>query len=214
MSARHKEPWLLLFAVGLTLFTLACALIPTRAPEQPPPTPTPTSKAPAQPVVETPTPTPTPQGGGVSPTPTLPPGPCSNLSGELEVKVLAGPAAAVGLEPFGVGTIPFSTTGTEPYHIQGAGSIVYEDTLVAEWGTYQVNMNLQLTLNGECVERAGGAQLDVTVDMSGDQMLEVNAEGFHGEYPWSGSHSMSLSFPLEDGVSAEGEGWGFVLHLQ
>jgi hypothetical protein len=44
-------------------------------------------------------------------------------------------------------------------------------------------------------------------------MIEVRAEGFQGDYPWTGTHELNLSFPLEDGAIAEGEGWIFVLHL-
>ena len=44
-------------------------------------------------------------------------------------------------------------------------------------------------------------------------MVEVTADGFHQKYPWEGTHSMDLVLPLEEGASAEGEGWAFVLHL-
>ena len=59
----------------------------------------------------------------------------------------------------------------------------------------------------------GSEKLNFVIDMSGEQMLEVRAEGFSGDYPWSGSHQSNLSFPLEEGSTAEGEGWAFVLHL-
>jgi hypothetical protein len=53
----------------------------------------------------------------------------------------------------------------------------------------------------------------MTVEMSGEQMLEVRAEGFSGDYPWSGTNQFDLSFALEDGVTSSGDGWAFILHL-
>jgi hypothetical protein len=139
---------------------------------------------------------------------------CEGLSGELEVKILAGPAAAVGLEPFAVGTVPFSVTSSEPpYIIQGGGSISYDRTLEEEWGTYQVTLDLAFTIDGECVADEGDGRLHMIVEMTGEQMVEVIAEGFHGVYPWEGTHTLTLDFPIVEGATAEGEGWQFVLHL-
>lgn len=130
------------------------------------------------------------------------------------MRVLVGPAEAVGLEPHAVGNIPFGVvTSQEPYVVEGGGPISYEDILVEPWGTYEVTMDLDTTIQGECVVGPSGEVLQIIVDMTGEQMLEVTAEGFHGEYPWSGTVSLPLSFPLEDGASAEGEGWVLVLHL-
>jgi len=156
-----------------------------------------------------------PPPGEAAPTPQPPASPCAGLSGEIELRVLVGPAAAVGLEPFAVGSIPFAvTTGEEPYLVQGGGAISYADVLVEEWGTYEVTLNLQTTINGECLAGASGEELRVTLEMAGQQMLEVQAEGFYGEYPWAGEVSFDLSFPLVDGATVEGEGWAFVLHPQ
>ena len=131
------------------------------------------------------------------------------------MRVLVAPAAAVGLEPFAVGSIPFAvTTGEEPYLVQGGGAISYADVLVEEWGTYEVTLDLQTTINGECLAGASGEELRVTLGMAGQQILEVQAEGFYGEYPWAGEVSLDLSFPLVDGATVEGEGWVFVLHPQ
>ena len=130
------------------------------------------------------------------------------------MQVLVGPAEVVGLEPCAVGSIPFSVTSDdEPYTVQGGGDISYADTLGAEWGTYEVTLDLQTTLSGECVAGAGGEALQLRLDMAGQQMVEVQAEDFHGEYPWSGEVSLDLSFPLTDGATAQGEGWVLVLHL-
>jgi hypothetical protein len=185
---------------------------PTATPA--PPTSTPTTP-PSDPVATaTPTPT-TPAASGAAPTPEPPTSACSGLIGQIEMQVLVGPADAVGLEPSAVGSIPFSVTSQdEPYAVQGGGDILYADTLQKEWGTYEVTLDLQTTLSGECVAAAGGEALQLRLDMAGQQMVEVEAEAFHGEYPWSGEVSLDLSFPLTDGATAQGEGWVLVLHLQ
>jgi len=67
-------------------------------------------------------------------------------------------------------------------------------------------------LSGICFGDTGNETLDLIVDVSGEQMVEVRAEGFSGDYPWSGTHQLELSFPLVEGVSAEGGGWAFILH--
>jgi hypothetical protein len=161
----------------------------------------------------TPSATPTPMAGGPI-TATPKPSVCGGLRGELEVQVLVGPADAVGLEPLAVGTVPFSVTSSEPpYVIQGGGPISYDRTLEREWGTYQVTLDLAFTVEGECVADEGDGHLHMVVEMTGEQMVEVNAEGFHGEYPWAGSQTRILAFPIMEGATAEGEGWRFVLHL-
>ena len=121
--------------------------------------------------------------------------------------MLVGPADAAGLEPFAVGSVPFTVAGGV---VQGAGHIAYQDVLVEDWGTYEVTLDLDITLSGECV---GDAGLNVTLDLAGSQYVEVKAEGFHGQYPWQGEHSFQLRFPLEDGAAVQGEGWAFVLRL-
>jgi hypothetical protein len=136
------------------------------------------------------------------------------MSGEIEMQILVGPADAVGLEPHAVGAIPFSvTSASEPYVVQGGGDITYADILVEQWGTYEVTLNMQSTIDGECVENQEGGELQLALEMTGDQMVEVTAEGFHQEYPWAGTHNFDVVLPLEEGASMEGEGWAFVLHL-
>lgn len=133
------------------------------------------------------------------------------------MQVLAGPAEVVGLEPFAVGSIPFAVTTSEaPYVVTGAGPISYADVLTEEWGTYEVTMDLQNSITGECVPNeasAGGGTLQLDLTMTGNQLVTVDAEGFHGEYPWEGTYPFNLTFPLQEGASMEGEGWAFVLHL-
>lgn len=155
------------------------------------------------------TPTPTPTGIPVivlSPTP--PASPCQGLSGALEMQVLVGPAEVVGLEPLAVGAIPFSVVSEGgAYIVTGGGPISYQDVYTAEWGTYSVSMNLENTINGVCSGPEGSAVLDISLESSGNQMVEVRSEGFNGDYPWEGTHVRELSFPLESGASAAGEGW-------
>jgi hypothetical protein len=190
------------------------APVPTETPS--PATPTHTSLPTSTPE-STATPTDTPLPVVAPSTPVPGPNPCAGLSGELEMRVLAGPAEAVGLEPFGVGSIPFTVTASEPpYVVAGSGSIAYNDILAKEWGTYEVNMDLENAISGECVPDEAskdGGTLALELEMSGSQLVKVDAQGFQGEYPWSGTHSFSLTFPLEEGAAVEGEGWAIVLHL-
>ena len=215
-----KRSWILMVMLAVVVLSLpACsgAETPTPAPTptatQLPPTPTSTA-VPAE-AAPTPTPTPTPPApSGPPPTPEPPRSPCAGLSGQIEVQVLVGPADAVGLEPLAVGSLPFSVVTSEaPFAIQGGGDISYADVLVEEWGTYEVTLDLRTTISGECVVGAEGPTLQLALDMAGQQMVEVEAEGFQGEYPWSGELSLDLSFPLVDGAMAQGEGWVLVLHL-
>jgi hypothetical protein len=150
----------------------------------------------------------------VATTPAPPPSRCEGLAGQLEIQVLVGPAEAVGLEPVAVGSVPFAVTGSEPpYLVQGQGPISYEATLQEAWGTYAVTMELDTAVQGDCSGHAGGERLDVALEMTGEQLVVVKAEGFEGEYPWSGTQTRELTFPLEEGATAQGEGWVIVLHL-
>ncbi len=173
------------------------------------------SSAPAASEDPTVTPTPTIVMQVVLPTSTEIPSKCAGLAGELEVQVLVGPAEIVGLEPHAVGNIPFAvTTGETPYLIQGGGGIDYSDLLAEEWGTYEVTMNLDLTVTGDCDADENGGGLVMVVEMTGNQLVVVIADGFHGEYPWEGTHTIDLDFPLEEGASFAGDGYAFILHLK
>ncbi len=218
----RPQLWPLLLIVGLVLFTGACT--PPSSPEETAtPTPTPTPAAATEiPPSATPTavigsrdPDPTPTSAPTAtPTPEASANPCAGLSGELETQIMVGPAEVVGLEPVAVGSIPFAITSDEPpYTVEGQGSLSYEDVLQQEWGTYSVSLEMDGTVNGVCTEEDGTPMLDLTITMSGEQMVEVSVGGQNWQYPWSGEHSLNLSFPLEDGANAEGEGWSFVLHL-
>jgi len=136
------------------------------------------------------------------------------LAGQIEVKVLVGPADAVGLEPVAVGMVPFAVVSDQaPYLVEGSGAISYDDLLVEEWGTYAVTLDMGADVSGECVGTDGSEELLLTLETSGDQLVVVDAGEFYGEYPWSGTNAFPLQFPLEEGTSVEGEGYVFVLHL-
>ena len=176
------------------------------------PTQTATPTIPAATATMTPTPT-LPPPALPTVTATQPPSACSGLAGYLEVAVLVGPADVAGLTPDAVGQIPFAASGSGPYPISGSGSINYEDTLIKEWGTYAVTLNMAGTITGSCSGPAGAEQLHLDIELSGDQLVVVTSEGFNAEYPWSGTHQFALDFPLMDGATVQGEGWAFTLHI-
>lgn len=215
MIERHRVRVVVL-TMWLMLCILACGTNPTPDQATLTPTLTPTDETVDSPARPTLTPTPTPQvvPGSVETDTPPPESGCAGLSGSLEVRVLVGPSDVVGLEPLAVGSIPFAVTSdVAPYSIQGGGPISYADVLVQDWGTYAVTMDLQIAVVGECVGGAGEERLEMTVEMTGEQMVEVDAEGFHGEYPWAGTHTRDVVFPLVEGATAAGEGWELVLHL-
>lgn len=173
------------------------------------------SSGPAINEVPTATPTPTKIIQAAPPTQTIIPSRCAELSGELEIQVLVGPAEIVGLTPYSVGSIPFSVTSAEaPFTIQGGGSFDYDDILVEEWGTYEVSLSMSGSVNGTCVDDGSGQQLALNLELTGSQLVVVTAEGFSGEYPWEGTLPFDLVFPIEEGASISGEGYVIVLHLK
>jgi hypothetical protein len=201
---KNNSRWMKLAAVVLVILMMACSY-PSRLSSTP-------TLDPFSPSTGSITPTPTEASQGASQVPVA--SRCDGLSGELEMQVLVGPAEVAGLEPYAVGTIPFYVvTEGETYIVQGGGAISYQQVLEAVWGTYTVSLDMQSTIDGECRGEDGSEELNITIEVSGEQMIEVRAEGFQGDYPWTGTHELNLSFPLEDGAIAEGEGWIFVLHL-
>lgn len=199
MINRQHNLRLMLLALGIIISVMACNLFAPGGEEQVPPrptnTPTPESMAP---ILDTPSPK----------------SACEGLTGSLEVMVLAGPAEVVGLEPYAIGDVPFAVvTATNPYQVQGGGPISFSDILVEEWGTYEVTLNFQNTIEGVCAGDSGSEKLHLTLEMNGEQDVIVEAEGFSGEYPWSGMITRELVFPLTEGAAMEGEGWAVVLHL-
>jgi hypothetical protein len=121
----------------------------------------------------------------------------------------------VGLEPVSVGSVSFAViSDQEPYLAEGSGGLGYSDVLQKEWGTYTVTMDMSLGVSGECIDSGQTGQLNLVLEMTGSQLVVVEAEGFSGEYPWEGTQTRELAFPLQEGATNEGEGWVVVLHLQ
>ena len=180
----------MLVVLGIVLLIMACSLTSNLGENQPlTPTSTPTSE------------------GSIS----VPDGvnKCAGLSGELEMQALVGPSEAVGLEPFAVGNIPFSVDSEGV--LQGGDAITYKDVLDEKWGSYTVEFDLTAIISGGC--EADGEKINMKIEVSGEQLVEIKSEGYEGSFPWSGTHEFDLNFPIEEGARAEGEGWTFVLHL-
>lgn len=193
---RHHISWQYRFVLLAALAVAGCA--PRAEPQEVEVSPTPTNT----PILE------------LVPTITPVPSACEGLSGSLEVMVLAGPAEVVGLEPYAVGQVPFKVDSEDgTYNVQGGGPISYADILVEEWGTYEVTLDFSTTIEGVCTGDAGQEELLLNLVMEGDQNVIVEAEGFSGEYPWSGTINRELLYPLIEGSSSEAEGWAVVLHL-
>jgi len=194
----------ILFLLALVLLTIGCSL-PGLTEDSATETPAAVEKA---------TPTPTVISGNAEPVQSTEDSRCKGLSGQVEILVLVGPAEAVGLEPFAVGSAPFHTTGdSSPYPVEGGGPIKYNDILIKEWGTYEVSFQMDTIITGECTGEPQNEVLSLALEANGEQNVIVDAEGFQGEYPWSGSHSFNLEFPLVEGASVDGEGYQFILHL-
>lgn len=214
-----------LLTIVTTLLLAAGCTSPTPEPPEPTstatpvaPTEVPPTETPMPTATSTPTPTPTPTVAPVSvATPTEPvASACTDLSGELEVQILVGPAEAVGLEPVAVGSVPFTVSEDEGnYVVQGQEALSYEAALEREWGSYSVSLEMAVVVDGLCMEEEEGeAVLDLTVVSRGEQMVEVNVGGSQQQYPWEGETTLQVSMPAADGATAEGEGWAFVLRLE
>ncbi len=161
-----------------------------------------------------PTPTPTNQGGMVAnESPST--NPCEGLAGDLKLDILVGPSEAVGLEPVTIGNIPFNVVGEGGiYTIQGGGPLEsYSDVLSADWGTYTVTFEGDIFVSGECVSTGDDAELNLQIEMNGDQNVEIVYDGTQMNYPWSGTTQINAMLPVMDGATNEGEGWILTLNL-
>jgi len=170
--------------------------------------------SPEQGVVEIPTATPTGQGGMVVPD-NPPEDPCQGLAGKIELQILVGPSEAVGLEPVTVGEIPFVVENEgDFYKVKGSANLdSYSDVLSAEWGTYTVTFEGVTVVSGECISSGDDAKLNLNVEMTGEQNVEIIYEGTELNYPWSGTTQIDTTLPVEDGTQQVGEGWILILHL-
>ncbi len=192
MEHNRTKRSLLFILIGIIILSTACS-----SSSNLPPTPTPTL------LVEV-----------ILPTPTTPRSMCEGLAGALEMQVLVGPAEVVGLEPVAVGNIPFTVVTSDTVSlVEGGGDLVYHEVLEQTWGTYTVNFDQVATIAGECKGDEASGVLNLVVTTTGEQLVEVVSEGFQGEYPWSGTNDFDISLPIEEGATAQGEGWIFVLHL-
>ena len=215
MKSRSRRIIVLIFLACYLMAMVVCGSGPNpangKATETPTPTSTPTRTFTPifiQPVTITPV-----VSGDSTATITITPGPCKGVNGELEVKVLVGPAAAVGMEPLAVGSIPFSGSSQAPYTLLGSSHLSYNATQSYDWGTYTVTLEMDADLTGECVATPGDDSLNMDVTLSGTQTVVVVVNGKTQTYPWKGSPTLHLTFPMQDGATAQGEGWVFVLHL-
>lgn len=139
---------------------------------------------------------------------------CEGLSGNFEMQVLVGPSDAVGLTPFGIGSIPFSVEFDQGlYLVQGEGKIDFEDELEEVWGTYTVFFDMLGEIDGVCTQDDNGGVMDITFKMTGDQVFIVDSPGLQEEYPKSFDYEFDYSFPVVDGATESGEGWALILHL-
>jgi len=141
---------------------------------------------------------------------------CQGLSGTLELQILVGPSEVAGLKPTSVGEIPFDVISDGGiFTISGGGPMdYYAATGSHEWGTYTVTFDGDAVVSGDCVSGNNGGMLKLSVELIGEQNLEVNYEGNITNYPWSGVPQMTVNLPLEDGAMQEGEGWVLILYLK
>ena len=161
------------------------------------------------------TPTPTLSGGAGILTPTVEQNSCEGLTGTLELQLLIGPSEAVGLEPTTTASIPFSVeTVGESYLVSSSGPVdYYEDVYEAEWGSFTVTFEGETVISGECLSQDDRSQLNILLEMAGEQIVTIIVEGTETTFPWSGTPTINASFPLMDGAQAQGEGWQLILHL-
>ena len=199
MSTKSRSfTFSVLLAIFLMLFISACGTSAPSTSQQASSTATPTALVLVEPA-----------------TPTTAPSRCEGLAGELEIQVLVGPSEAVGLTPYAVGSIPFVVTKTDgAYLIEGSGSFDFADGLGAEWGTFEVTMEMSGTIEGTCIADDQTEELDVFLEMTGSQQIIVTVDGYSQTFPWEGTLPFDLTFPIEEGAVMEGEGYAIVLHLK
>jgi len=220
--------WLLLLILGAILSLAACAPSPTpeeAATPMPTATPTPTLLPPSP--TSTSTPTGQPPLRQDTPTPLLP-GLCDDLGAEIEVRLILPYAAAAELDPIAAGYVPLSvTTDQEAHTVRGTGHISYDEmqTWIDDAGktTAEVFLELDMRLDGECVEDATGAGLHLTLNAVHQEEQGATTCGYppgsckHSPIIYPYEESFELEFPLVDGATVQRENWTswtFVLHLQ
>lgn len=214
---KRRVPYFLILVGLVMVFCLAACGIETQEGMA---TPTLTPTTVALPVLETPTPTavssqpqptsaPTVTASPIpSPTPiptsTPTPSACEGLSGAIEVRLMVGPGAAVGLETHAVGSVPFTvTSGGPPFGVAGSDHISYHEVLSEDEINYDVSFEADVIISGTCVDAPGETpHMELNVDMGWNQVVEVTARDFHRVYPTSGNNSAPINLLLIDGDSA------------
>jgi len=213
MLAKRANHRLWLGVSCLLVFTLACALSPSPTATQSEPSAV--STAAVAPATRTPTPSPAIQELP-SRTHAAPATRCKGLNGSIELRVPLEVAAIEGLELFADGRIPFSVTAPqEPYTVEGAGRITYQDSVVEDDSTYEVTLEGDVTIDGTCTGSAGSETLQLKVTMSGWTSVRIFAPGSPVlEGTIEGGRTVDATFPLEEGAAVEREDWTLILHLQ
>ncbi len=213
------KPCLSLLTIALILILPACGITPL-----PTNTATLTGTSSSLPALGTATPTPTSLPLEDTPEPSHQ-GACPGLVGELEVQLELPYAAAVELDPTASGALPL-TIDPDTLQVQGQGHISYDETQT--WTddegkeTAEVFLELDLHLEGLCVESAGGGELQVKLDaIHQEEQGSTTCAYPPGECkqsPVMGPQEQSFEFtlPLVDGAVIEREdwtAWTFTLHL-
>jgi len=140
---------------------------------------------------------------------------CEGLAGTLTMQILVGPSDIVEMEPVAVGDIPFMVVADgDSFNVKGGGPLNFDEQVhEADWGTYTVNFNADTTISGSCVPTDDGENLHLNIEMIGEQLVEVRAEGLQMDYPWSGTQEITVSFPAVEGAQEAAEGWSLILHI-
>jgi len=107
-------------------------------------------------------------------------------------------AEAFRSDPTAIGKVPLGVNSpSAPYILEGTNAINYESVLEERWGTYSVFFDMDINISGECLVDTSGEQLDLIVKYSGEQLVEIEAEGSQGKYPWIGTDEIAISLPLK-----------------
>jgi hypothetical protein len=227
LTVNKIKLWLLMLTSGAILSLAACA--PTPVPGEPvTATPTARSTSASLPLLPTLTATPTEQIPLFQDTPTPSArGLCDGLGAEIEVRLDVPYAAAADLDPVAVGYVPLSVdTEQEPYAVEGKGHVSYDETKTwtdeEEKETAEVFLELDVRLDGKCVEDASGGGLDLTLDAVHQEeqgaAICTYPPGECEHSPVMGPHEQSseLEVPLVEGATVEREdwtSWTFIVHL-
>jgi hypothetical protein len=71
----------------------------------------------------------------------------------------------------------------------------------------------ETAVSGTCVAVGETGTLNVFIEMDGQQTVIIVVEGTETTYPWTGTPSVTASFPIANGAEFGGEGWNLVLRI-